>query len=322
MLKEIKYKIKIFSLRYSFTDDIYIFFKMLKDNFLKIFSDEKYSELYYKSRTGKKLNIANPTTFNEKIWWLKLNNRDPLLTLCTDKIKAREYVKECGLEHILSEIDSVYERVSDIRFSELPEKAYIKTNHGSGTIKLWDKSAPFDKKRFAKEFNRSLKQNYYWKSREWNYKNIKPMIVVENIIGDGKDNSLIDYRFLCFDGVVKMIFVDKETAAEDGSHNPHAKRNVYDRNFNYLDIEIGRDQFDRSIIKKPVNFEKMIDYAEVLSKPFPFCRVDFYNINGVIIFGEMTFSPQGGTSNIKPVIYNKIMGDWINLQSDKIVLKE
>ncbi len=230
-------------------------------------------------------------------------------------------MRKCGLGHILNEVYGVYDSADDIDFDKLPDKAFIKTNHGSGINIIWDRNKPFDINKFRKKFNRALKQNYYWQSREWNYKNIEPKIIVEKLLEDRENRSLIDYRFLCFDGVVRMIFVDIETAAEDGSHNPYARRNVYDRNFNYLNIKVKREQFDSSIIKKPRNFDKMIEYAEKLSKPFVFCRVDLYNINGNIYFGEITFYPGGATQIVEPEEWELKMGEWIDLRSEKIRLK-
>ena len=144
---------------------------------------------------------------------------------------------------------------------------------------------------------------------------------MEKILEDKENKSLIDYRFLCFNGVVKMIFVDIETAAEDGSHSPYAKRNVYDKDFNYLNIKVKREQFDSSTIEKPINFDKMIEYAEILSEPFPFCRVDLYNINGDVYFGEITFYPGGAKQIVEPEEWEQKMGDWIDLKSNKIKLK-
>ena len=321
MIYHIKNKVRNLSHRNSFINKLYLISNRIKVSLLSILSDEKFAKMKYKENTGKTLNLDDPKTFNEKLWWLKLNNRDPLLTKCSDKVKVRDYVKECGLGHILNEVYGVYDNANDIDFDELPDKAFIKTNHGSGTNIIWDRNKPFDKAKFRKKFNRALKENYYWQSREWNYKNIEPKIIVEKILEDKENKSLIDYRFLCFDGVVKMIFVDIETAAEDGSHSPYAKRNVYDRDFNYLDIKVKRERYDKSLISKPKNFEKMIEYAEILSEPFPFCRVDLYNINGDVYFGEITFYPGGAMQIVEPEEWEQRMGDWIDLNSNKIKLK-
>lgn len=321
MIFHIKNKVRKLSYTNNFINKLYLIANRIKVLLLLPLSDEKFAKIKYKENTGRKLDLENPKTFNEKLWWLKINNRDPLLTICSDKVKVREYVRKCGLGHILNEVYGVYDSADDIDFDKLPDKAFIKTNHGSGINIIWDRNKPFDINKFRKKFNRALKQNYYWQSREWNYKNIEPKIIVEKLLEDRENRSLIDYRFLCFDGVVRMIFVDIETAAEDGSHNPYARRNVYDRNFNYLNIKVKREQFDSSIIKKPRNFDKMIEYAEKLSKPFVFCRVDLYNINGNIYFGEITFYPGGATQIVEPEEWERRMGDWIDLRSEKIRLK-
>lgn len=322
MIFHIKNKVRKLSYTNNFINKLYLIANRIKVLLLLPLSDEKFAKIKYKENTGRKLDLENPKTFNEKLWWLKINNRDPLLTICSDKVKVREYVRKCGLGHILNEVYGVYDSADDIDFDKLPDKAFIKTNHGSGINIIWDRNKPFDINKFRKKFNRALKQNYYWQSREWNYKNIEPKIIVEKLLEDRENRSLIDYRFLCFDGVVRMIFVDIETAAEDGSHNPYARRNVYDRNFNYLNIKVKREQFDSSIIKKPRNFDKMIEYAEKLSKPFVFCRVDLYNINGNIYFGEITFYPGGATQIVEPEEWELKMGEWIDLSSKKIKLRD
>lgn len=203
----------------------------------------------------------------------------------------------------------------------MPDKAFIKTNHGSGTNIIWDRNKPFNKNKFRKRFNKSLKQNYYLQSREWNYKNIEPKIIVEKILEDKNNKSLIDYKILCFEGIARLVFVELGIALEDGTHNPYSTRNVYDRDFNYLDIKVKRERCDKSLISKPKNFEKMIEYAEILSEPFPFCRVDLYNINGDVYFGEITFYPGGAMQIVEPEEWEQRMGDWIDLNSNKIKLK-
>ena len=277
------------------------------------YKDEDFAYEYYYKRTGNTLNLSEPKTFDDKIWYLKLNNRDPLLTKCSDKYLAREYVKECGLEHILNELYGVYDNANEIDFTSLPSPCIIKCTHVSGINSIYNKNKAFDKKDFTRTFNYILQQNYYWMSREWNYKNIKPRIICERILENRDKSGLVDYRFLCFDGNVKYLFVDIDTCADDGTHNRHAKRNVYDSNFNLLEVKVTRERFNSNIVKKPINFNKMREYAEILSKPFPFCRVDFYNIDGEIYFGEMTFYHTGGCTNIEPTEWRYILGDCIDI---------
>lgn len=322
MIYRAKRYLRNLSYKYGFFKRVYLLANIFKVRVFSIVSDATYARIKYKENTGKSLDLKSPTTFNEKLWWLKLNNRDPLLTKCSDKVAVREYVKECGLEHILNEVYGVYSDARQIDFSKLPDKAFIKTNHTSGINIIWDRNKPFNRRKFVKVFNRALKRNYYFQSREWNYKNIPPKLIVEKFLEDEQNGMLVDYRFLCFDGIVNLVFVDIETAAEDGAHNPFARRNVYDRDFNYLNIKAHREHFDKSLISKPRNFDKMIEYAERLSQPFPFCRVDLYNINGHVYFGEMTFYPGGATQIVEPPEWEKRMGDWIDLKSEKIKLRK
>ena len=322
MIYNIKNKIRSMSHKRKVIKQVYLQANKIKIKVSYKISDKNFAKIKYKENTGKSLNLESPNTFNEKLWWLKLNNRDPLLTLCSDKVSVREYVKECGLENILNTFYGVYDDATKINFDNLPEKAFIKTSHGSGTNIIWDKSIDFDKEKFIKQFNYSLNQNYYWQSREWNYKNIKPRIIVEKVFENKENRPLIDYRFLCFDGVVKLIFVDIETAAKDGSHSPYAKRNIYDKKFNYLDIKVSRDSFDKSMIIKPKNFDEMIKCAEKLASPFPFCRVDLYNIDGKIYFGEITFYPGGANQIVEPEEWEVKLGQWIDLDNKKIIIKD
>jgi hypothetical protein len=172
---------------------------------------------------------------------------------------------------------------------------------------------------FYKFFNRALSLNYFYQGREWNYKNIDPKIIIEKSLVE-PGSGLVDYRFLCFDGKVKMLFIDIETAALDGSHDPAARRNIYDRDFNIIDAEVGRKRFDPRKVSKPENYYEMVDIAETLSAEFAFCRVDLYNLEGKIYFGEITFYPGGCTQRISPNSLSLEMGAWIDLKSDKILI--
>lgn len=326
MVYNIKNKLREFSHKNKLLKKMYLLANEIKVNSLSSISDERFARIKYKENTGKSLDLENPQTFNEKLWWLKLNNRDPLLTMCSDKVEARNYIEECGLGNILNDLYGVYNKADDINFQALPKKAFIKTNHGSYGGQVWDKKNPIDKNKFIKTFNELLKNNYYWQSREWNYKNIEPKIVVEKLLVTDDNRGLVDYKFMCFDGEVKLLSVELDILQSDGTKDSNPKRNFYDRRFNFVDIQMGKGDggqgLNRLLTTKPDNFDKMINYAEIISKPFPHCRVDLYNIKGKIIFGEMTFYHGGATDKITPDKYNQIMGDWIDLDSNKIQLKE
>jgi len=275
--------------------------------------DVTFAHNTYKRKIGKSLNIEHPITFDDKMWYLKLNNRNELLTKCTDKYLVRDYVKECGLECILNELYDTYEKAEDINFSELPDRVFFRLNHTSGYNYLYDKNQPFDKKSFIKRFNYGLKQNHYTLSREWNYKNINPKIVCEKVLENNDGLPLIDYRFLCFNGTPKLLMVDVNTCDKDGTFSMSCRRNIYDINFNFLPIRFSKDNIKEMSIKKPKNYGKMIEFATILSKPFPFCRVDLYNVDGNIFFGEITFYHAGGYNHITPAKWDLRIGSWIDI---------
>lgn len=280
----------------------------------KKLSDREYIELSFKENTGKNINIDNPVTFNDKLLWLSLYDRDPLKTKCADKVLVRDYVKECGYEEYLNTIYGVYDNVKDIDFSTMPEKIMVKTNHDSGNYALIDKN---DAKTMEslKKIQKALKKNYYDESREWQYKDIEPKIICEKYIETTEKYGLIDYRFYCFDGIIGFIAVDIGTTGNDGKHSYVAKRNLYDKNFNIIPgAKLKRENFDSNLIKKPKNFEKMKEIAINLSKGFKHVRVDLYNVDGHIIFGEMTFCNGGGMQLLEPEDLNVSIGKMINLE--------
>lgn len=284
-------------------------------------SDIEFAKMSYKDKIGGELDLDNPCTFDEKLWYLKLSNRDPLLTKCSDKYLVREYVEECGLGHILNELYGVYDDAKDIDFDRLPPSCFFKCNHTSGYNIIFDRDKPFDKKDFIRKFNFILHQNYYWVSREWNYKNIKPKIVAEKVIRDDKGKLPVDYKFLCFDGIPKLMYLALGTCTESGAHAKVDDRyiNTYDMNFSLTEIEEGFPIY-RGYVEKPKTFELMKEYAAILSAPFPHCRVDFYENMGQIIFGEITFYDGGGCNNIQPKEWDIKVGEWINLSGYKIAL--
>lgn len=280
----------------------------------KVISDRDFAVASYKERTGKVLNLDNPITFDEKLWYLKLNNRDPLLTICSDKYKVREYVKQCGLSNLLIELYGVWDDARKIDFETLPSPCFLKCNHTSGTNIIYDKEKNFDKRDFIRTFNFMLKQNYYYGSREWNYKNIDSKIIAEKVIRDKAGKLPLDYKFMCFNGVPKIMYLSKNTCREDGHHaGQEQKLNYYDMDFNLLEISgAGLKNIDEDM-KKPSTWEKMKRYASVLSRPFSFCRVDFYSIDGKVYFGEITFYPTGGCQDLHPEKWEMILGNWIDI---------
>ncbi len=289
---------------------------------MSILPDRMYAKWFYKTYTHKKLNLDNPRLFNEKLWWLKINNRNPLLTKCSDKHLAREYVAECDYPDILIPQQGVYKKASEIDFAKFKVPVILKPNNGSGGHVFYDpdNAAAFDEKAARKKLDKGIKSNYYLISREWNYKNIPPLIVAETIIRDKKGNLPEDFRFFCFDGVPKLLMMDFGVYNDKGQHQFKFPRNIYDMDFQLMPIRWGRNNYDGEV-QKPENFEYMKEIAAKLSRPFPMCRVDLYNLDGKVYFGEMTFYHGGCCQAITPEEWDLKIASWIDLNSPKIVRK-
>lgn len=313
MYRSVKNKIRAISHKSPLVAEAYLALNNIKRVVLRGVNDEIFAKIIYKEATGKSLNLDNPTTFNEKLWWLKINYRNPLMTKCSDKVQVREYITDIGLNYILNDIQGVYSKPEVIPFNKIVGKYFIKCNHVSGTNAIYDSYNPegFNYPKFKKDFNVALSRNYYHQSREWNYKNIEPKILIESFVES--DSELLDYRFFCFNGEVKLIFVDIDTASEDGKHNPEAKRNIYDREFRLQDFTVGRENFDPNLVDKPINLEEMIEISEKISEPFIFCRVDLYNNNGQINFGEITFYPGGATQQFSSEKSDLMVSNWLDI---------
>lgn len=269
------------------------------------YDDEKYLKYIYKEKTGKELNIKNPKTFNEKLQWLKLYNRNPNYTMMVDKYEVRNYIKNTIGENYLIPMLGLYNSTKEIDFDKLPNKFVLKTTHDSGTVIICKDKETFNKKEAIKKLNKRLKMNYFYLWREWPYKNVKPRIIAEQYMEDKKTSSLNDYKFYCFDGEPKMMFIVID-------RGKNTKTNFYDMNFNKLELQQTYPNFTKEI-KKPKQFEEMIELARKLSKNIPHVRVDFYIINEKIYFGELTFFDAAGLDNFNPEEYDTILGNYIDL---------
>lgn len=285
--------------------------------------DEAFAQDLYWQKRRKRLDLENPKTFDEKLWWLKLYYRNPLMPVCADKYRIREYLKECGEEQLANELYGVYERAEDIDYDSLPEEFFLKTNHGCGSNFHCHKKDTFPKEKVARELNKALSGNYYYQSREWSYKDIPPRIVAEKV-HKPSDGQLIDYRMMCFNGVCRLFGVLINACDETGEHSDgESRQNLYDRDLNLLDLSITRDTF-RPETKLPDNIREMIALAEKLAKPFPFVRVDLYSYDNQIKIGEMTFYHWGGSNVINPPEWEMILGDYLTLpgKDDPYVIKK
>jgi len=278
--------------------------------------NEALAKWMYSKHSSNNLNLSYPQTFDEKLWWLKFHYHNPLQTLCSDKYKVRDYVSACGYPEILNEVYGVYNSFEEIDFNSLPSPCFIKCNSGSGVNTIYDRNKTFDKRYYRTRFNAALKHDWSRDSREWHYKDIEPKLVVEKIIRDKNGKLPLDYKFLCFDGIPKLLFLDLVVCDEEGHHTDDYPRNIYDMDFNLLPVLEQRPNADFTV-NKPENFDRMIEIASKLSKPFPHCRVDLYNVDGNIFFGEITQFHGGGCNHIMPDEWDYRIGSWIDVDSVK-----
>lgn len=287
---------------------------------LKFLPPKIYAHFLYEYHTGKKLNLENPVEFNEKIQWYKVFYHPKILNQLVDKYAVRSYVEDKIGAQYLNEIYGIYDHPKDIPYEELPNQFVIKATHASSFNLIVTDKGKLNKVKNARLFKRWLsKSQYYRTGQEWAYKDVKPRLLVEKFLKEENQDSLLDYKFYCFDGVAKFLEVHSDRAQ---SH----KRGFYDLNFNPLPFRyVSLDKSISSKIEKPINLEEMIKLSEILSVKLPFVRVDFYSIKGKTIFGEMTFYPSDGRKDFIPEEYNKTIGDYINLpkleEGQKVISK-
>lgn len=273
--------------------------------------DKMFLKIRFRLSMGYWLNLKNPQTFSEKIQWLKLYNRKPEFTMMVDKVKVKSYIASIIGEKYIIPTLGVWDNPDEINFDVLPNRFVLKCNHNSGTgMYICKDKSKMDIEKVKAELRKGLKQNYYKKNREWSYKNVEPRIIAEKYMED-KNGELKDYKFFCFDGCVKCLEVDYDRFIE---HH----RNIYDINWNLMPFSIAYPSKEGIVIEKPQNFEKMVEIAQILSKGCPHVRVDLYNIEGTIYFGELTFYHGSGYETFKPSEWNLKFGEWIQLPNKKI----
>lgn len=241
--------------------------------------------ILYIYRTKQIPHYKNPKNFNDITSIVKLNNynNNDLVYRCTDKYEVRQYILNLNLKEIINDIYGVYEKYEDINFDILPEKFVIKCTHGCGYNIIINDKTKMDKKEIENKLKKWMNEKYGYATAELHYTRIKPRIIIEKYLCDENDKMPLDYKIYCFNGKAKCILVCSE-------RDEKLRLSYYDMNWNRLNYEKKSWSSNKSI-KKPKNLKKMIEYAEKLSGNFPFVRVDFYNDNGKIIFGELTFTP-------------------------------
>ena len=276
----------------------------------KLLRMKDYLKVKYRYKTGKELNLDNPTTFNEKMQWLKIHDRNPEYIKMVDKYEVKKYVSDMiGEEYIIPTL-GVYDKFDEINFEKLPNQFVIKCTHDSGGIVICKDKTQLDIKATKNKINECLKKNYYYNAREWVYKDIKPRIIVEKYMEDESKKELKDYKFFCFNGEAKYIQVDFDRFTNH-------KRNIYDTNWNLTDIQILYPRYENIKIDRPQKLELMLELAGKLARGKKFVRVDFYSIIQNVYFGELTFYPGAGMEKFTPEKYDKLWGDLLVLPIDR-----
>lgn len=286
-------------------------FNLSKTSFSHLISDKHFLKMQYKAAFGKKLNLNNPATYNEKLQWLKLYDRNPKYTKMVDKYEVKEYVANLiGEEYIIPTI-GVWDNFDDIDFDKLPEKFVLKCTHDSGSVVVCNNKSSFDYEKAKAKLNKGLRRDLFWHGREWPYKDLPRRIIAEQYLEDEKQQELRDYKLFCFNGVCRCFKVDFDRFVDH-------RANYFDIGKNLLKFgeKVCMPDFDRKI-EIPDSINEMIVLAEKLSKNITFLRVDFYFANGKIYFGELTFFPASGFGPFIPDEWDYTLGNWIRLPEKK-----
>jgi len=278
---------------------------ILEKRILKKYCDEEYIMLTYKKRFGHDINLNNPTTYTEKLQWLKLFYRNEKMPICTDKYEVRQYLTDLGYKHLLNDFIGVYDNANDINFDDLPNAFVIKSTHGCNSNILCKSKDELNWNMTKRIINSWLKLNVNSFGRESNYKNIKPRIILEKFI---EYQPLIDYKFMCFNGEPKYLQINNDF---NGVHYV----DFYSINWTRVDFTYERYIKSSHVLPKPLQFQEMKKLAREISAPFPYVRVDFYNPPNRIIFGELTFFPGGGLLPLVPKKnkYDELLGSQLVL---------
>lgn len=269
----------------------------------RLYPDEWYVKTIFKHFLGYELDLNNPVTFNEKINWLKLYDHNPLYTMLADKYEVKKYVASLiGNEHVVPNI-GVWQTAGEIDFSSLPKQFVLKATHDSGGICICRDKNEFDVEAAKKKLSKSLRTNCYYHEREWVYKDIPPRIIADKFLDDHSGHELQDYKFWCFNGVPRIMYCTNKAGS--------IYENFYDMDFNPLPIS--RGFMVMADLEKPSGFSKMKEFATMLSKDIPFVRVDFFEVDEIVYFGEYTFYDWGGLKRFSDFEWDKKLGSYITL---------
>lgn len=271
-------------------------------------SDEEYLKKKYHAKIGKKLNLENPYTFNEKLQWLKLHDRNPDYIKMVDKFEVKKYLsKIIGARYIIPTY-CIWDYFEDIDFDTLPDQFVLKTTHDSGGVVVCSDKKNFDIHSAEKKINKSLKRNYYFMGREWPYKHVKPRIIAEKYLSDS-NGQLTDYKVHCFNGEPRIILVCKNRFTEEGM-----SEDFFTANWEHLSLRRLKHANSLQQIEKPKQLDDMLELSKIISKKIPFIRCDYYIVDDRIYVGELTFYPANGFEPFIPEIWDYTFGEYLKIQ--------
>lgn len=270
------------------------------------FNDKTYLRLLFKLSLGYDLDFDHPQTFNEKLQWLKINCKHEEYTTLVDKVAVKDYVEnKIGSSYVIPTI-GVWDSLDDVKLESLPKQFVLKNAGDSGGIIICKDKNSLDFNAAKRNLNSLSAYKFYRLTKEYPYKNIPRRYIAEAYLVDESGYELKDYKFFCFNGKPQYVQVDFDRFKEH-------KRNIYDMQWNFINLQIEYPNDPNKVIDKPLNFEKMKEVAGALSEGIPHVRVDLYNVNGHIYFGELTFFHGSGFEHFEPIEWDKIFGDLINL---------
>lgn len=281
-----------------------------QNGLLNFIPDEKYLKAVFHAETGYTLDLKHPKTYNEKLQWIKLNDRRPEYIIYADKYKVRQYISNTIGEKYLVPLVGVYKKAKDIPWEKLPVCFVLKCNHASGTNIICQDKSKLNISDTEKKLNKWMKKNAYWGAREWCYKDIEPCIICEEFIKTKDGNTPDDYKFMCFNGVPRLIQVHHDRY---GNHT----LDYYTPDWGRADLKRIDANSSTKIVPKPDNLDEMMNIARTLSKDMYYARIDLYNVDGKVYFGEITMYPTGGFSTFTDYNDDLLLGSYIKLPTDQ-----
>lgn len=274
-------------------------------------NDALYLKMEYYFQTGRRLNLNNPKSYNEKLQWLKIHDRKPEYTQMVDKAGVKDYIaKTIGEQYVIPTL-GIWKHFDDIDFTTLPEKFVLKCTHDSGGLVICKDKKTLDKVSAKKKIEKCLKKNYFYGTREWPYKDVKPRIIAEPLLEQANGEEICDYKVMCFNGKAKLIELHMNR------HSDHHTQDFYGVNWQKTEISQGKGYGGCSDIEvsKPSCLNEMLRLSETLTKDMAHCRVDWYVVNGHLYFGELTFFDGSGFDLFDRYEDDLLLGSWINLEN-------